>query len=147
MRTDIPARRAEIEQWIRDRKSKSFICEQLQCRPATLDSWLKRWSIDYQGQQLRFGHIAPNRRHVTEYLVEGRLISTHRLKKLLLRDGLKQPRCEQCGGVEWQGQPIPLELHRIDGQRSNNRLSNLQLLCANCHALMPNNSGKGIRNK
>jgi len=147
MRTDIPARRVEIEQWIRDSKPKSFICEQLQCRPATLDSWLKRWGITYQGQQLRFGHIAPNRRPVTEYLIKGRLISTHRLKNLLLRDGLKQYKCEQCDRVEWQGQPIPLELHHIDGQRSNNQLSNLQLLCPNCHALMPNNAGKSSRNK
>ena len=33
--------------------------------------------------------------------------------------------------------PIPLQLDHIDGCRSNNQLSNLSLLCPNCHALSP----------
>jgi 5-methylcytosine-specific restriction endonuclease McrA len=80
-------------------------------------------------------------------LKSGISISSHRRKVLLLRDGLKEYRCESCGQTEWLGQPIPLELHHIDGNRNNNQLSNLQLLCANCHALTPNNSGRGIKRK
>lgn len=33
---------------------------------------------------------------------------------------------------------IPLELHHIDGDRFNNNLENLQILCYNCHALTNN---------
>lgn len=44
-------------------------------------------------------------------------------------------RCESCGLVEWMGQPIPLEMHHLDGDTDNNLESNLQLLCPNCHAL------------
>ena len=33
---------------------------------------------------------------------------------------------------------IPLELHHIDGNNKDNSLSNLQLLCPNCHALTNN---------
>ena len=44
-------------------------------------------------------------------------------------------RCERCGGGTWQGEPMPLELHHVDGDRTNNALDNLRLLCPNCHAL------------
>ncbi len=145
MRDDIGDRKADIEMWIHEGCAKAYMCQQLNCRPATLDSWLRRMGITYKGRPIRFGYVAPNRKDITEYLVEGRLISSHRLKSLLLRDGLKIYRCEKCGLTDWQGQAIPLELHHVDGARTNNKLENLQLLCANCHALTPNNAGKGIK--
>ncbi len=43
--------------------------------------------------------------------------------------------CEKCGLDSWQGEPIPLEIHHINGINTDNRLENLQLLCPNCHAL------------
>ena len=43
-------------------------------------------------------------------------------------------KCEMCGLETWMGQPISLEVHHKDGDRLNNDLSNLQLLCLNCHA-------------
>lgn len=46
--------------------------------------------------------------------------------------------CECCGLTEWMKRPIALEIHHIDGDRLNNNLDNLQLLCLNCHALTPN---------
>jgi 5-methylcytosine-specific restriction endonuclease McrA len=36
------------------------------------------------------------------------------------------------------GQPINLEVHHIDGDRTNNSLENLQLLCPNCHSYTTN---------
>lgn len=46
--------------------------------------------------------------------------------------------CENCGLTEWQKQPIVLEVHHEDGDRTNNDFSNLKLLCCNCHALTNN---------
>lgn len=46
--------------------------------------------------------------------------------------------CELCKGIIWRDTPIPLELHHIDGDRTNNAEDNLQLLCCNCHALTDN---------
>jgi hypothetical protein len=57
-----------------------------------------------------------------------------RLRGRLIRSGLKEARCEMCGLTEWRGSPIQLELDHIDGNRSNNSLSNLRMLCPNCHA-------------
>ena len=51
---------------------------------------------------------------------------------------LRGHECECCQGTEWRGQPIPLEVHHIDGDNLNNVLENLQLLCPNCHAQTDN---------
>lgn len=47
--------------------------------------------------------------------------------------------CELCG---WNKiNPItgksPLEIHHIDGDYTNNKEENLQVLCPNCHSLTP----------
>lgn len=47
-------------------------------------------------------------------------------------------KCEDCGGTKWKGKDMPLEIHHIDGDRTNNGYDNLQLLCPNCHALTDN---------
>jgi DNA-binding CsgD family transcriptional regulator len=64
--------------------------------------------------------------------------NTHRsrgyLKARLLRLGLKQEKCETCGVVSWRGAPLSFALHHVNGDRLDNRLENLQLLCPNCHS-------------
>ena len=47
-------------------------------------------------------------------------------------------KCECCGLNEWMGESLPLEIHHIDGNRLNNSLDNLQILCPNCHSQTPN---------
>lgn len=51
-------------------------------------------------------------------------------------------KCEDCGLTEWKGFPIVLELHHINGDRLNNNMDNLQLLCCNCHSTTYNWRGK-----
>ena len=42
---------------------------------------------------------------------------------------------------------VPIQMNHIDGNSENNKLSNLELLCPNCHSLTPNygnlNKGNG----
>ena len=68
--------------------------------------------------------------------------STTRLSNRLIANGLMEAKCEQCGLVEWQRQPIPLELHHANGVNNDHRLPNLRLLCPHCHALTENYRGK-----
>ena len=91
-----------------------------------------------------FGHKAT----LEEILVENSAYAfTHGLRCRLLKEGLKRQQCECCGLAEWCGQPIPLELHHDNGVNNDHRLSNLHLLCPNCHALTANYRGKNQGNK
>jgi hypothetical protein len=68
-----------------------------------------------------------------ELLVAVKYRSRHNLKLRLLKEGLKSPRCEICGLTEWRERPISFALHHLNGDRHDNRLLNLRLLCPNCH--------------
>lgn len=48
--------------------------------------------------------------------------------------------CSKCGWSEMNPitQKVPLAIHHIDGDCTNNRINNLQLLCPNCHSLTEN---------
>lgn len=90
---------------------------------------------------------------ITYYLNKDVNISAFKLKNKLLKEGIKEHKCEnpECGLTVWIGKPIPLELHHINGDKTDNRLENLILLCPNCHALTDNFGGKNqklnIKNK
>lgn len=67
------------------------------------------------------------------------------IKKYLIKFGLKSfEKCEYCGLTEWQGQKIPLQVHHINGNRTNNSLYNLAVICPNCHALTDTYGGKNL---
>ena len=80
-------------------------------------------------------------RPLEEVLIHKKLENTWRLKNRLLAEGIKEHRCEHCNNTKWLDHPIPLELHHIDGNRKNNTLQNIELLCPNCHSLTDNYRG------
>lgn len=56
------------------------------------------------------------------------------IKKYLINQKLKEWKCEICNIEKWNEKEIILELDHIDGNRNNNYLSNLRLICPNCHS-------------
>jgi hypothetical protein len=82
------------------------------------------------------------KRSIGDYLSNKQTIQSWKLKRRLLEDKFFDPKCYQCNNEYWLDKPIPLELHHIDGNNANNNLSNLTLLCPNCHALTDNYRGK-----
>lgn len=74
-------------------------------------------------------------------------IGSSRVSGYLFKFALKERVCERCGKSEWEGEPIPLQVHHIDGDRTNNSIENLQVLCPNCHALTDNYCGKNAKKR
>lgn len=101
----------------------------------------------WRGQGHRKGVTEPvvNSRPLESILVRGSVYSNNRLRRRLIREGFLEPRCSACGLAQWLGGPIPLELDHADGDRRNNELCNLRLLCPNCHALTPTYRGRNCR--
>jgi hypothetical protein len=68
--------------------------------------------------------------------------SNHYLKKLIKDFNLFPYKCSECGTSEWRQQELALELDHIDGDAANNNISNLRLLCPNCHSLTSTYRGR-----
>jgi len=142
IRTDILDSKEQILEWISQNQSKAFICSQFKCRPSTLESYLKKMGIEYVGNMGGKGiKTDPKRKSAYEFSLR-KNIGSHKLKLRMIEDGVREHKCERCGITEWMGEPTPIELHHVDGNRFNNRFENVQLLCPNCHSQTPNYSGK-----
>lgn len=146
MRTDLDDAKLEIIKLLETGVSRREICARYRCKTDTLTSRLRAWGFDHLKNQsgrgnARFGA----RRPAVDFLNPNVAVTSHRLKMLLWRDGLKPKHCEECGWaqVSVDGR-LPLELHHINGNRFDNRLCNLAILCPNCHSLKPNNSGANV---
>lgn len=66
--------------------------------------------------------------NLTEYFAQRALIE------------LRGNSCEECGWMRIHPTTgnIPTEFHHVDGDRTNNRRSNVKILCPSCHSLTPN---------
>ena len=67
-------------------------------------------------------------------LSEDKTLKSANIRTKVINLGLKENKCEECGITEWRGKPITIQLHHINGDRSDNRVENLRMLCPNCHS-------------
>lgn len=59
--------------------------------------------------------------------------SQRTLRQWYLKGEYTEYKCSICGlPPEWQGKPLSLTLDHIDGNNTNNELSNLRWVCPNC---------------
>jgi len=145
--------RQEIEQYVKESYSWSTLSQKLgysKCGSSyiTLQSMIQELNLDishFTGQGWLSGKTYESDRYVpfNEY-IKSKNVQTNKIRKKLLREGLKEHICECCKNTLWNNVPIPLEVHHKDGNKENNNIENLQLLCPNCHALTDNYKGKNI---
>lgn len=68
-------------------------------------------------------------------IISGSGWGSHRIKLKLFEYHIKERKCEKCGQNEtWCEEKLSLHLDHINGNRDDNRLENLRILCPNCHS-------------
>lgn len=128
--------------------SYSEVCREIGISPKggnlnTVKKKIEQLDLDashFTGQRWNKGktsetHPSIKKKDTSEILVENSGWSSSNIRNRLLKEKLKEAKCECCGRSEWMGVPIPLELHHINENHYDNRLENLLILCPNCHAL------------
>jgi Zn finger protein HypA/HybF involved in hydrogenase expression len=93
--------------------------------------------------------IKPRKFTLEEILVKDSYYQcTHTLKKRLLEKNILKNKCYECDiGPEWNNKTLSLQLDHIDGERSNNTIDNLRILCPNCHSQTETFCGKAKKDK
>lgn len=148
--------REEIEQFVKESRSYSQLSFKLGYGKSASGSankamreMIEELSLDtshFKGQGWNKGTTYESSRYIpfNEY-IKGKHVQTNKVRKKLLKEGIKKHICECCLNITWNGQPIPLEVHHKDGDKTNNSLKNLQLLCPNCHALTDTYCGRNTK--
>lgn len=133
----------KLEEVVKASKSYTDVCNKLGIKSSTgsqtyIGKKIKDYELDtshFIGQDWRKGSTFKKEWvDVNKFLVKGSKITSHKLKLYLIREDLKPNHCESCKNDTWLGKPIVLELDHMDSDHTNNELSNLQVLCSNCHA-------------
>jgi hypothetical protein len=95
------------------------------------------WNVGAQKKQTNYG------KSLALLLVENSNYQSYKLKKRLFNAKIKSPVCELCGWSEKADDGrIPVELDHINGDHKDNRITNLRVLCPNCHSLQATHRGK-----
>lgn len=92
--------------------------------------------------------IAPSLRTrfkpIDEILTKGK--KCHNLRERLFQEGIfVSYECNECHIMDWNGEPIALQIHHKNGDKTDNRRDNLELLCPNCHTDTSTYAGRNNR--
>ncbi len=117
-----------------------------------INFYIENFKIDtkhFKGKGWSKGLNIPKKsKPLHEILTKNSRFQSFKLKKRLFSDKIKKPKCELCG---WSKSSldgrIPVELDHINGDRFDNRLENLRILCPNCHSLQMTHRGKNKQKK
>ena len=124
----------------------------------TLKTKIELWNIDISHFTGQRWHESPNQSpqqgkekySLDEIFIKNSPITQKVLRCYVERHQMLDYKCVSCGcDGNWLSGTISLEIDHIDGDNTNNELSNLRYLCPNCHAMTETYRGKNkaLKNK
>lgn len=146
----------EAEKIVKDVFTVADFCRAVGWKPTSGNyrifyKYVKEYNLDtshFTGQKTNLGGKLYSGGSNEDYFKKDKLIKGSELMRRLINKAGVEYKCAKCGITEWQGLPITLQVHHVDGDHFNNELSNLQILCPNCHSQTDNFAGnknkKGI---
>lgn len=124
----------------------------------TLKNKIELWNIDISHFTGQRWHESPNQlpqESKEKYTLDEIFIKNSPVTQKVLRGYVERHEaikyeCVNCGcNGHWLNGIISLEIDHIDGDNTNNEITNLRYLCPNCHALTETYRGrnKALKNK
>jgi hypothetical protein len=144
----------QLEEAIKSSLSFRQVLQKLNLRAAGGNyEQIKKYTVEYKFSTSHFRGQAWNKGltgirapvvPLEKILIKNSHFQSYKLKKRLFLAKLKPQFCEKCHWAKMtQSGYLPLELHHINGDRHDNRLENITILCPNCHSLTDFHRGRG----
>lgn len=108
----------------------------------SLKKYIKKYNISIEHFTPYSLHIGNQKKTSEEIFIKNSLAHPSTIRNRILKENIIPYKCK-CGNEGcWQGQKMALQLDHINGNRTDNRLENLEFLCPNCHAITPTYGSK-----
>ena len=151
----------EFKKIVKESHTYADVCRKMGWKPQGGNyKYVKKYIKELELDISHFTHQATNicnrlkkdkEKNVEYYLTTNSYIKADNLKWKIFSSGIKKYQCEKCGNKYWNNSQICLQLHHINGDNTDNRIENLQILCPNCHSQTDNfcgaNKAKTIKSK